>query len=159
MGLSLGAPPPRSWDALVVIDAFMQANGMSPTMAELAKRLNLRAVSAARRHVVQLEELGLVSTQRTGRHKHIAARSIRVTAEGGVVLGKYRTMRAAGILQGETQLVLTEKQLHLAREHGVPVDSFAQVTFKGKTVLRCRNWRERDFWAERIVEATEGSNQ
>lgn len=156
MGLSFDSPSPRSWDALIAIESFLGKYEMAPTYRELANELGIRAVSAARRHVELLTELGLLTTRKTGRKGQMAARSIRLTEEGRKVLAKHRAMWGSGIFRGQTQLVLTDKQLERARGAGVPVESFEWSEYKGRKVLWCRNWRERDFWGEKILEELQG---
>lgn len=155
MGLSFDAPPPRGWAALSIIEECLQDYEMAPTMKELAEYMGLRAVSAARRYVVMLEELGYVGTRRTGRRKHIAARSIRLTEKGCALLEQHRKARSSGLIEGANALVLRKRELKLARAAGVPVDSFRQELLEGgggAVRLYFKDWRERDYWVEQLME-------
>ena len=78
--MGLDFPTPRNWKALAAIDKYLREYDMAPTLLELADEIGIAAISGARRHVVQLEERGLIRFQRRGGHLKIAARSIRLTA-------------------------------------------------------------------------------
>lgn len=73
---------PENILALAAIDSFTRRSGSGPTMRQLAAVMRLKAHSAARHHVVRLGELELITFERVGRTRQIAARTIRLTPAG-----------------------------------------------------------------------------
>lgn len=139
------------WRTLEVVAEF-EKGALRPTLREVTARMGLHAVSAARRHMMRLEEVGLVTFQRVGPRKFLAARSIRLTDTGVARLERARVLAASGIYVGSCEVRLTDNQYRVLKESEVPVELFPRRPVGRYLVLEFQNWVEREFWAEQIFE-------
>lgn len=143
-------PTLPDWLALVAIADHLQNHHRAPTLGELAAYLQHTNTSTARAHVLRLTRLGLLTLRRTPRGG-IAPRTLSLTPAGQTALHTHRAMQQANLLRGTHELALTPTQLQHARAADLPIDSFPQRHHRGRTILRCLNWHERNYWGEKIL--------
>ena len=146
----LDVPSPMDWQTLQVIYKFQQGEQL-PTLREIAQALGLRAVSAARVHVLRLGELGLVTHLRVGKRRYSAARTLRVTAKGKAALERYAAWMGSGLVCGKREVRLTDAQYRKLKHSDVPLSSFRQRAEGRYTIVVFGNWRERDYWAGEML--------
>lgn len=143
--------------ALVVIHAHVERYGSGPLLRELAEQLGLFSKSTARRHVLRLEEAGMVTYERVGRLQQMAARTLRPTERGRSVVERWQTLRDSATPSGKYTLSLGEKELAAARRAGLPLQALPTAIHNGRTLVRFEDRAERDFWATLILEDLESN--
>lgn len=137
----------------MVIEKYLRAYDLAPTLDELRQKLGLASKTSARRHVRQLADMGFISMRHARDNSRVAPRSIRLTPEGIAALSKYRILAESGILVGTRELGLTAAQFERARDAGLPVDTFRRRVWGERIILKCRDPYERAYWADRLAQA------
>ncbi len=89
--IDLNQLTPDNLTALSTIDRYCDCCGFGPTTRKLAELMGLRSHTAARRHLLRLEELDMIRFQRIGAKRQIAAHTVRVTDTGKRELARHRS--------------------------------------------------------------------
>ncbi len=94
MSQSLELTPSRL-NALDQIDRYIEEHHSGPTLRKMCELLDIAATSNASYYVRQLMERGLITAERTGARRQLAAHTLRVTGTGKAVLKQYHAQLAA----------------------------------------------------------------
>ena len=151
-GIFLDPPSPADWQTLQVIYDF-QCEHAYPTLREIATKMNLRAVSAVRLHLLKLAELELVTYRRVGTRRHMAARTIRLTPKGMAAVAQRRASGTELLYVGTREIRLTNAQYAALQDSDVSPEHLPLRTEGEYTIVTLRNWREREYWGKEILDA------
>lgn len=150
---------PETAVVLQVIDRWVQAHGMGPTMQEIASQIGVSSHTTAQHHVQKLLASGLLTCERTGPARHVASRTLRLTAAGHSWLARRRRLSASPLLVGERELALDAQAVRAARRAGMPLDAFRTRVEADRIVIRLADRADRDFWAELILDELQGNDE